>query len=170
MRTLCLTTILLVAVNCLNAQEKFTVPGLTSEQKQEVLYNHVMSYAVTGISFAKTQDVAPEKYGRYVGNLFKPYWNPEDGFPAFANGMMYLLKGIHPDNEMQIVEQNEKMVKFKLKNVDLLFQEGPYLGISYEEMLAFSYGVISELADYMNVNFSHSVTEDMWYEVTIKAK
>lgn len=169
MKTLSFVIISLLIGNYLIAQDKLEVPELSPEQKQEVLYNHVMSYAVSGISFAKSKDVSPEKYGNYVGKLFTPFWNPADGFPAFANGMMYILAGIHPNNEMTIVEQGKENVKFKLKNVDLVFQGGPFLGVSYTEMLDFSFGVISVLAEHMNLKFSYKITDNVWYEVAISA-
>jgi len=165
-----LTLISCVLFIQLNAQDLFTVPQLTNDQKQEVLYNHVMAYAITGISFAKSKDTSPEDYGRYIGNQFKPFWDPDDGFSVFVNRMIYILSGLHPDNEMQIVKQSEKMIKFRLKNVDLMFKEGPAFGITYDELLSCSYGIISTLADYMGVTFSHNMTEDGWYVVIMKAK
>lgn len=162
-------TISFLFITQLSAQEKFTVPELTSEQKQEILYSHVIAYDVAGIRFAKSQGVSPQKYGEYIGDLFKPFWNPEEGFPAFANGMLFILTGMHPDNEMQIVQQSEKMLEFKLKNVDSAFKMGPVYNITYEEFLACSYGTISVLAEYMNVEFSHKMN-DGWYVVKLVAK
>ncbi|MCJ7820478.1 MAG: hypothetical protein MUP53_04685, partial [Bacteroidales bacterium] len=96
-------------------------------------------------------------------------WNPADGFVAFANGMIFILAGMYPDNEMQIVAQNEKMVEFKLKNVDISFKNGPMFGVTYEEMLECSKGIIGTLANHMNVSFSQKVVDEIWYEVTFKA-
>lgn len=149
-------------------KEQYVVPPVSPEQKQEILYNHVVGYAITGIGFAKTKGATPKEFGEYIGKQFTSYWNPADGFPAFANGMLFILNGIHPDNEMQIIEQNEKMVRFKLKNVDLVFKNGPAYGVSYKEYLECSKGIISTLADYMNVSFEHKTYND-WYEVSLKA-
>ena len=52
MKYLTLLTICLLIVNFLSAQQQFTVPEVTPEQKQEILYNHVVGYAITGIGFA----------------------------------------------------------------------------------------------------------------------
>jgi hypothetical protein len=157
-------------VVCLRAQEGFTVPELSSEQKLEVRYNHVISYCVTGISFAKSQNVSAEDYGRYIGKLFIPFWNKEDGFPAFTGGIMYILAGLHPANDMEIIEQESNKIKFKLKNVTMVFSEGPFLGVTAEEFLDCSYGIISELAEYMNVDFTHKMNDEGWYIVTLAAK
>lgn len=146
---------------------QFSVPELTTEQKHEVLYNHVISYAATGISFAKTKGVTAEEYGKYVGKQFTSFWNPADGFPAFANGMIFILAGIHPNNELQITAQSENMVRFKLKNVDAMFKQGPVFGSTYDEFMDCSYGIISVLAKQMNTTFSHNMTKDGWYEVTL---
>ena len=48
---------------------------------------------------------------------------------------MFLLAAMHPDNGMQIVEQSEKMIRFKMKNVDIAFKMGSAYGITYEEFL-----------------------------------
>lgn len=153
----------------LSAQQPFTVPEISNEQKQEILYNHVIAYAATGIGFAKTKGASPEEFGKYIGTQFKPFWNPEHGFLAFANGMLFILGGMHPDNDLQIIEQNEKMIRFRLKNVDFFFKSGNAFGISYNEFLACSKGIISTLSEHMNVNFSHK-TDGIWYEVMLSQK
>ncbi|HKJ79717.1 MAG TPA: hypothetical protein VKA10_09280, partial [Prolixibacteraceae bacterium] len=111
MKFLVFLTFCLFMFNILNAQQPFHVPDITPEQKQEILYNHVIAYAATGIGFAKTKGATPGEFGKYVGTQFKPFWNPSDGFPAFANGMLLILSGMYPDNELQIVEQNDKMIR-----------------------------------------------------------
>ncbi len=151
----------------LTAQEKFTVPELTQEQKSEVLYNHVIGYAVTGIGFAKSQGVSAEDYGKFIGEKFSAFWNPADGFPVLANQLMYILAGMHPDNQMQIVKQDEKSIVFRLKNVDLSFKNGPMFGVTYQDFLDCSYGIIAELADFMGCRFSHKMTDDGWYVVNL---
>lgn len=152
------------------AQEKFVVPQLTNGQKSEVLYNHVIAYSVTGISFAKTQGVPAEEYGKFIGSQFKSFWDPAAGFPAFTKQIMYILAGMHPNNEMEIVEQGPTSITFRMKNVDLAFKNGPMMGISYDEFLACSHGIISVIADYMNTNFSHKMTDDGWYVVNLSQK
>jgi hypothetical protein len=169
MKNLTLLVICFFTMNLLGAQQQFSVPEVTSEQKQEILYNHVMGYALTGIGFAKSKGATPEEFGKYIGTQFKPFWNPNDGFPAFANGMLFILTGMHPANEIQIVEQSKNMVRFKLKNVDFMFKNGPAYGVTYKEFLDCSEGIISTLAQYMNVAFTHKVIDD-WYEVSLKAK
>ena len=130
MKSVSLILVLFFSFTHLNAQQTFSVPEVTNDQKKEILYNHVIAYCATGITFAKTKGVSPEEYGNYIGEQFKPFWNPEEGFPFFVNTIMFILKGMHPANEMQILEQNEKMVRFKMKNVDAMFQMGPANGIT----------------------------------------
>ena len=160
----------LLCFSQLNAQEQFSVPQLTSEQKAEVLYNHVIAYAVTGISFAKTKGIAPEDYGKFIGNKFKVYWNIADGFPVLVNRVMYILNGLHPANEMQIVTQDGNSICFKMKNVDLVFKEGPMFDVSYKDFLDCSHGIISTIAEHMNSRFSHEATNDGWYIVHLSKK
>ncbi len=151
-------------------QDKFSVPELSQEQVQQVLYNHVAAYATSGISYAKSMGKTPESYGRYVGDLFTPFWDPTAGLPGFANQIMFILAGIHYTGEMKIVEQDEHSIRIRMTNVDMPFKQGPMLGVTYEEYLEFSYGVLVVLADFMKLDFSHAVVDDGWYEISIASK
>ena len=170
MKYLTLLTICLLIVNFLSAQQQFAVPEVTPEQKQEILYNHVVGYAITGIGFAKSKGATPKEFGEFIGTQFKSYWDPTAGFPVFVNGMLFILTGMHQDNEMQIIEQSDKIIRFKLKNVDLSFKNGPVFGVTYDEFMECSEGIISTLAQHMNISFSHKVTDEIWYEITLRAK
>lgn len=168
MKYLALFAVCISFLSFVNAQQ-FSVPEVTPEQSKEILHSHVIAYCATGITFAKTKGTSAKEYGEYIGNQFKPFWNPNDGFSEFTSGMMFLLGGMHPNNEMQIVEQSGKMIRFKMKNVDLLFVNGPAYGITYEEFLECSEGIISTLAQYMSVSFSHKMDGE-WYVVTLQGK
>ena len=76
---------------------------------------------------------------------------------------------MHPANEMQILEQNEKMLKLKMKNVDAMFQMGPAYGITYDEFLLCSKGILETVADHMKSDFSQEMNNG-WYVVTINKK
>lgn len=158
------------SITVLYAQQPITIPEVTPEQEKEILYNHVVAYFATGITFAKTQGVSAEEYGKYIGNQFKPFWSPDAGLEAFATQMMFILKGVNPYSEMKIVEQNDQMIRFGMSNLDMVFQNGPAYGITYKEFLTASEGVISTLAEYLKVSFEQKVTDDGWYEVTMKSK
>ena len=74
MKKLTLFTLLLSFLlfsGMIQAQNQFTVPEITPEEKQDILYNHVMAYNTLGLSFAKTKGVSPADYGSYIGNYFK---------------------------------------------------------------------------------------------------
>lgn len=169
MKKLALLTIILSFSFLLNAQEKYSVPEVTVDQKMEILYNHVIAYNVTGISFAKSQGVSALDYGKYIGKMFIPFWDPANGPESFANGIIYILAGMHPNNEMQIISQDENMLKFKLKNVTMYFADGPFLGVSSEEFIDCSFGILSVLSNHMGLDFSHKL-KDGWYIVVLKEK
>ena len=152
----------------LTAQEKFEVPQLSDEQKNEVLYSHMVAYAATGISFAKAQGVSAKDYGKFIGQKFAAFWNPEDGFAMLVSRMMFILAGLHPDNEMQIVEQYDSGITFKLKNVDLAFKNGPMFDVTYQDFLDCSEGIIAVIAKHMKSTFAHEMTDDGWYVVHLK--
>jgi hypothetical protein len=169
MKSLTLVALCLFTFGISFAQDKFSVPELTQDQVQEVLYAHVFSYAVSGISYAKSMGSTPKAYGNYVGKLFTPFWDPSAGLPGFANQMMFILAGIHPDNEMEIMAQDENSISFRLKNVDLSFKQGPMFGVSYDDFLEFSNELLVVIADFMSLDFNPSFV-DGWYEVSLKAR
>lgn len=170
MKSLAFLFIACLLSGLLTAQEKFSIPQLTDAQKSEVLYSHVFGYSLTGISFAKSQGVTPKDYGKFVGKQFTAFWDPAGGYPVFVNRMMFILAGMHPNNQMEIVEHDENSITFKLKNVDLSFQNGPMFGVSYDEFLECADGIISEIAGLMKCKFSHKMTDDGWYVVYISKK
>ena len=90
MKNLSFITIYFLFINFMVGQENFTIPEITQDQKQEVLYNHAISYFVTGISFAKTKGVEPMEYGKYIGKQFLPFWDKNIGFVAFVNKMIFI--------------------------------------------------------------------------------
>ncbi|MCY1718948.1 hypothetical protein OU798_01255 [Prolixibacteraceae bacterium Z1-6] len=152
------------------AQQSFTVPEVTPDQEKEILYNHVVAYFAAGLTFAKTQDVSVEEYGKYIGEQFKVFWDPEAGFAFFVNQIMFILKGVNPYSEMKIVEQNDKMIRFQMANLGLIFKQGPMYGITYDEFITCSGALISTIAEHMNVSFKQKVDNDGLYIVTLKAR
>lgn len=158
--------LMLVVAITLQAQNEFKVPELSMEQKQKVLYDHVISYATSGISYAKHLGKTPAEYGKYVGKQFSAFWDPAGGLQSLGNGLMYIMAGMHPDNELQIVNQDEHTLAFKLKNVDLPFREGPMLGVSKDDYMEFSAALIKALANHMKLDFKQSI-DDTWYYATL---
>ena len=80
MKKLLSIAICLVFIGNAFGQEKFTVPEQTSEQKYEEVMSEFWWILSAGINFAKTQDVSAYEYGEYIGNIFVPSWNQENGF------------------------------------------------------------------------------------------
>ncbi|MGQ8338581.1 hypothetical protein ACUNWD_18640 [Sunxiuqinia sp. A32] len=171
MKNFLLSILCFFCLSNINAQSLIAVPEITPEQEKEVLYNHVIAYFATGITFAKAEGTSAKEYGEYIGNQFKVFWNPTDGFAFFANQIMFILKGVNPYSDMQIVEQNDKVIRFKMKNIGMLFQNGNMYGISFNDFLEASDGILTTLANYMNTKFSYQMIDNnTWYEVTLQAK
>lgn len=84
-----------------------------------------------------------------------------------ANRSLFMLAGMHPDNQMQIVKQDDKSITVKMKNVDLPFKDGSMFDVSYQDILDCSHEIISTLAEYMHSSFLHKTTDDGWYEATL---
>lgn len=163
-----LIIVLLIGITTF-AQNEFAVPVLTPEQKQQVLYNHVIAYANSGISYAKYLGKTPASYGSFVGKQFLPYWDPAGGLTALGNGLMYIMAGMHPNNEITIEKQSNKQLAVKFKNLELPFKEGPNLEVSFDEYLEFCEGLIGTLATHMGLEYSQSF-DGTWFHYQLKEK
>ncbi len=170
MKKLAIFILCVSSFSFLSAQQTFSVPEVTAEQEREVLYNHVTAYFAAGITFAKTQDVSVEEYGKYIGEQFKAFWDPNAGFVFFANQIMFMLQGVNPYAEMKILEQSDKMICFQMTNLDLLFKQGPMYGINYKEFLSCSEALLKTVANHMKVSFEQKADKDGLYIVTLKAQ
>lgn len=150
-KLLCLLLPLLF-IGSLNAQERFTVPERTHDQKhQRTIYQSWSVYAV-GINFAKSQDVSAYDYGKYVGSLFAQSWNKESGFDGFVRGMIFNYENFRTeaDGEIVIVENDDGsvVVKFPAIMLKKYFPEGnPYA--SFQEALDCFQGMLENIGDYM---------------------
>ena len=72
------------------------------------------------------------------------------------------------NGNLEILEQSDSEVRVRLKNVDLSFKAGPMFGVSYEEFLECSEGLIDELAGTMGIKFKQEVEGD-WYIASFRA-
>ena len=142
------------------AQEKFTVPERTPDQKHlRALYQSWSIYAV-GIKFAKTHGVSAYDYGKYIGKEFALSWNKEAGFDGFVSGMIYNWESfkIDSDGEIVIIENNDGSVIVKYPAIALskFFPENdPYA--SYKEALDCYRGILENIGDYLGCTIVQEV-------------
>ena len=155
--------ICLVFIGSAFGQEKFIVPELTSDQKHERTLFQFWSVYEAGINFAKSQDVTPYEYGKYIGNLFAPSWNKENGFDGFVNGTIYNWENFKTDADGQMVI-NEKddgsvIIKFPAAAWKKYFpEENSYA--SFQDALDCLKGIMEPIADYMGCTIIQEVTEE----------
>ncbi len=104
-----LTIIICLALACdLLAQEKYSVPVFTGDQKHEGMLRQFWYLAAAGCNFAKTHGVTPYEYGKYVGNLFAPTWGAANDFEGYVRGMIYNFEFMRLNSMAAlVVKENE---------------------------------------------------------------
>lgn len=163
MKKLLSIAICLAFIGSAFGQEKFTVPERTPEQKYEsTLFQYWGVYAA-GINFAKSHDVSPYEYGKYIGGIFAPSWNKENGFDGLVNGLIYVLVDFNTnaDGQMVIIEKDDGSVSIKYPAVawKKYFSEDNAFG-SFQDVMGCMQGIIEPIADYMGCVVIQEVTEE----------
>ena len=90
------------------AQEKYSVPVRTGDQKHaRTLFQLYWSQAAA-ISFAKEHGISPFEYGRYIGNLAAPTWGPGNDYEALVKGIIYNVENFrHVSDAALDIKENE---------------------------------------------------------------
>jgi hypothetical protein len=150
-------------------QDKFTVPELSLEQKHNRVNSQIPAFLSAGISFAKTKDVTPYEYGKYVGKLFASTWDKDAGFDGFVNGMIFISESGR-SNEDRLIEIKENGDG----SVTIIRPPGPMskYGNAFatiEERNECMTGVLEQIAKYMGCTISREDTE-LTSIITIKKK
>ena len=134
------------------AQEKFTIPELTLEQKHNRSLFQLYSMMKVGIKFANSQGVAPYEYGKYCGSQFAKSWNQENGYEGFIRGMIYNWESFRSVQDDPLVpeEMDDGSVEIKLP-LDMMkrYYREDDLYASFEEGLEAFRGMIEPIADRM---------------------
>ncbi|MCK4465950.1 MAG: hypothetical protein KAU83_09575 [Bacteroidales bacterium] len=172
MKKLLSIAICLVFIGNAFGQEKFTVPERTHEQKHKRTMYQFWSVFAAGINFAKSQDISPYEYGKYIGSLFAPSWNKENGFDGLVNGTIYNWENFKSDEDGQMVikEKDDGSVIIDFPAAawkKYLPEDNPYA--SFQEVLDCMQGILEPIADYMESTIN-LIVKDEWIIFTIKKK
>jgi len=163
MKKLLSIAICLVFIGSAFGQEKFTVPERTPEQKHKRAMYQSWSIYAAGINFAKSQNISPYEYGKFVGNLFAQSWNKENGFDGFVNGMIYNWENFRIDSDGQLVvkakDDGSVIIKYPAVMLQKYFPEGnPYA--SFQDALDCMQGVLESIAEYMGCTIIQEANEE----------
>ena len=152
------------------AQEKFVVPERTDMQKQWRLTSQVNVIILNSINYAKSMEQTVEEYATFTGNQFKTSWKLENGWEGFAEGCLHNWAILRPDNQIEILEQSETMLKFKSKiPYSRLKEDGPYYNVSHDEYMTFLKISHKTIGNYLGASISFEDV-DKGIIVTIKKK
>lgn len=155
-------------------QEKFSVPSMTDNQKQQRLFfmtNYVM---ILGADYAKKQGQSMEDYAKFMGEQAKLTWNKEGGFDAFVRGMLYNWESYRDASKpyLKILKQSDGFIQFTLPiPIKDYFSNGNINDISFEDLMKM-YEIVSQtIADHLGATYEQQLVKDgHWVEVTIKKK
>lgn len=144
-------------------QEKFTVPERTTEQKHQRTLSQTWVMFAAGINFAKSQGTSPYEYGKYIGNLFAPSWNKENGFDGLVRGTIFNTENFRTDADIPIVikekDDGSVIIKISAETYGKYFPEGnPYA--SFKDAMDCMQGAYEPIADHMGCSIIQEVTED----------
>ena len=151
-------------------QRKFIVPNLTDLQKyQNAALQWNGSYLIQ-ISYTKSLGKSVEDIGRFVGDQFAITWNKSGGFDGFVHGMLYTMICLVPYGSVEIVEQTDNGLVYKVTGLYSDLREGGSIfNVTYEEYIKFLEVAFSKLADYMGAKYSQQDTDEGLI-VTIREK
>lgn len=152
------------------AQEKFVVPEQTDIQKQWRLTSQMNVLVINSINYAKSVGQTVEELATFTGNQFKTSWNKENGWEGFAKGCLRNWLMFRPDNQIEILEQSETMLKFKSKiPYARLKTDGPFYNVSHDEYMTFLKISHKTIGNYLGASISFE-NVDKGIIVTIKKK
>lgn len=163
MKKLLSISICLVLIGSAFGQEKFTIPELTFEQKHNRTMFQFWAVYAAGINFAKSQDISPYEYGKYIGSLFAPSWNKENGFDGLVNGTIYNWENFKTDADGQMVikekDDGSVIINFPAAAWKKYLPEGnPYA--SFLETQDCMQGIFEPIADHMGCTVIIKVAEE----------
>ncbi len=166
MRKLLIITALVLFAGVAFGQEKFSVPDISPAQKHNLTNYQFMIMHAAGINFAKTQDISPYEYGKYLGSLFAPSWGKETGFDGFANGLIYNWETFKTDEDgpMVIVENDDGSVTVKYPVIAWKkYLPDGNLYASFEESMESIKGLGETIADYLGCTISQKIDQESIY-------
>lgn len=151
------------------AQENFKIPEITDAEKFANMAGQANALIVNSINYAKSLGKSVDDIANFSGEQFKTSWNKEMGFNGFVNGILYNSICFFPKAEISILEQSDKIVKYRIFFDPEFIKSFPMLNVTFEEYLSFQKGVVIKIGEYLGAEYSHELKDNVLY-VTIKKK
>lgn len=146
------------------AQEKFTVPEVSVEQKHQNMVFQINSMMTVSIHYAKTQGLTAAEYGTFIGEQYKYSWNKDAGFEGYVNGMLNNMSCFLADPGIEIATNTAEKVKFKTRLMGAeIKQNEPVYGVTYKEYIDCLKAITSTIADYLGCKSELSYDEEWMY-------
>lgn len=153
-----------------NGQGKFKVPELTELQKYQNSAIQWNGSWLIQISYARSLGRSVEDVARFVGDQLKVTIAGPGGFDGFIRNMLYTMVCIVPYGTVEIVEQTDYHIEYKVTGLYSDLREGgSVFDVTWEDYLTFLQTMFSRAADYAGAIYSQKDTDEGLI-VTIKKK
>ncbi len=163
--------IFIFSANSLCAQEKFSVPIVTDNQKLERMNFMTNVFIIIGADYAKSKGQSIEDYARYVGERVKTTWDINSGFSGFVNGSLYNLESIRSSTSppIEFIKQTDNFVQFKAPlDMKKMMGENKIFDISFKELVMVYEITFKIVAEHLGVKYQQKLIENgAWIEITI---
>ena len=146
------------------AQEKFTVPEVTIEQKYRNLLYQYDGLLSAGINYAKMQGLTAAEYGTLIGEQFRYGWDKDAGFDGFVGGVLVIMSVFLPEPEIEITTNTAERVEYKTRLFGMAIgNDWPLFEVTYEEYMNCLMAILYTIGDHMGVESEINYDEEWLY-------
>ena len=149
------------------------VPALSVYDKHERAINLYYKNILANIAIAREQGLSIKKHATSVGRLYESCLGDQSGFDAFVSGIVLNFETFRfrYDYPLEIIENTGDRVLLKWKNnYEGWFDDGPYLGVTYQELTQWFEIFYNTIAEINNATVTYERIEGDWILVTIEKK
>ena len=146
------------------AQEKFTVPEVTIEQKYRNLLGQYDAILSAGINYAKKQGLTATEYGTLIGEQFRYGWDKDAGFDGFVGGVLVIMSVFLPEPEIEITTNTADKVEYKTRLFGMAIKKDWQLfEVTFEEYMNCLMAILNTIGEYVGAESVINYDEEWMY-------
>lgn len=121
-----------------NAQEKFSVPVMTDQEKINALASSWNTLNLYMISLGKSLGKSIDEVANYTSDLFISGMDKSIGFDGYAKALIGGWIATAPADKVEIIEQTGEKIVIRVTNFcPQLKDKGPLYNVSYKEYIRY---------------------------------
>jgi hypothetical protein len=129
---------------------------------------NLKSFTLTGIAYAKSLGKTPEDYGKFVGELYAPFWTIRKRSPEQIVKGIYFNRQMNRNFQLEILSESETIVKARWKEW-LNLKDNTGMGITGEEYALFLGKIYETISDHLELEWQQEFVDD-WLVFTVTKK